>query len=250
MLTPEQIDTFFSQGYLVLPNFCSEQQWQGIRDFAEQQLQSRAVPVELESDLEYPGAPTKENDAAETIRRLKQVVDRSPIIRDWATSNQVASVLKSLLPSPLYLVRAHHNCIMTKQPEFSSDSWWHQDLRYWRYSEGNLVSTWLALGEENERNGGLMVIPGSHKWSYQPHQFDSNLFFRQDLPENQALLEQKVKLTLNPGDLLLFHCRTLHAATRNYTDQTKMAAVFTYRTESDTPIEGSRSAESEDLKLS
>lgn len=249
MLTTEQIDSFFAQGYLILRNFCPEQQWQAIRSVAEQQLQSRSMPVELESDLEYPGAPSKDNDAAETIRRLKQAVDRDPAIRDWATSSQVASVLKDLLAEPIFLVRAHHNCIMTKQPEFSSDSWWHQDLRYWRYTQGNLISAWLALGEENERNGGLMVVPGSHKMSFTPQQFDEALFFRQDLEENQQILRSKINLELAPGDLLLFHCRTIHAATRNYTNQTKMAAVFTYRSGSDLPVAGTRSAEIPDIEL-
>ena len=123
----------------------------------------------------------------------------------------------------------HHNSLMTKRPQFSSSTNWHRDIRYWRYSREDLVSVWLALGEETPENGALMLIPGSHRLEFERNNFDDRLFFRQDLPENRALISSAVCARLQPGDVLFFHCRCLHAASRNATDQTKLSLVFTYR---------------------
>ncbi|NVJ51816.1 MAG: phytanoyl-CoA dioxygenase family protein [Gammaproteobacteria bacterium] len=249
MLTPEQQSLFQQQGYLVLKRFIPAERWTAARETARHHLIEQVEPVELESELQYPGAPHPEEDPARTIRRLKQAYDRDPAFAQCATYPELVEVLEQLLAEPIALVRAHHNCIMTKQPAFSSDSWWHQDIRYWRYQKGNLISAWMALGKEHSRNGGLMIVPGSHRLKFTPEQFDSESFFRRDLPDNQRLLDNQVNLTLAAGDLLLFHCRLLHAATRNYTEQSKLAMVFTYRARSDRPLPGSRSAAIADVEL-
>ena len=37
---------------------------------------------------------------------------------------------------------------MTKAKTYSSATLWHQDNRYWSFEEENLISVWLALGDE------------------------------------------------------------------------------------------------------
>ena len=59
--------------------------------------------------------------------------------------------------------QAHHNCVMTKNPGYSSETHWHQDIRYWSFQQPELVSVWTALGREHKGNGCLRVLPGSHQ---------------------------------------------------------------------------------------
>ena len=54
---------------------------------------------------------------------------------------------------------------------------------------------------------------------------------------------------LDAGDVLFFHCKTLHAATRNHTEQTKYSVVFTFRGADNPPRAESRSAESPELLI-
>ena len=58
--------------------------------------------------------------------------------------------------------RAHHNCLMTKHPRYGSMTGWHRDMRFWSFEREDLVSVWLALGEETIDNGALWFVPGSH----------------------------------------------------------------------------------------
>lgn len=249
MLSSEQVNQFQQQGFVKLSQFCPPELWQQMLAISQQHLEQRVEPLELESELQYPGAPPNNAEGSETIRRLKQAYNRHSVFAQWSAYPSLVASLEQLMGPSNFLVRAHHNCIMTKQPAYSSDSWWHQDLRYWRYHNGELVSAWLALGKEVPENGCLQVIPGSHRMTFQREQFDDALFFRKDLPQNQPVLKQALHIELNAGDVVLFHCRLLHAATRNRTEQRKLAVVFTYRNQADQPIEGSRSAEIADVPL-
>jgi phytanoyl-CoA hydroxylase len=139
---------------------------------------------------------------------------------------------------------------MTKQPEFSSDTGWHQDIRYWSFTRPELVSVWLALGAETLDNGCLHLIPGSHRMTFERHRFDEDLFFRPDLPENSHLISTKIAAELSPGDVLFFHGRTFHAASRNFTPNPKFSVVFTVRPADNPPLPGTRSASMPELLIS
>jgi len=149
----------------------------------------------------------------------------------------------------LLLSQNHHNCVMTKHPGFSSQTSWHQDIRYWRFDRPELVSTWIALGAENVANGALLLIPGSHKLNIDPGRFDAALFLRTDLEENAALLSTAVAVELEAGDVLFFHSRTLHAAGQNDSETVKRSIVFTYHTTDNQPIPQTRSAVFEDIEV-
>ena len=138
---------------------------------------------------------------------------------------------------------------MTKFPDHSSSSAWHQDIRYWSYDLPELVSVWFALDEENEGNGALRVIPGSHAKDLDRGDFDKDLFFREDRGSNRDLIRQKITLELNAGDLLFFHCRLLHSADRNTSGQVKLSPVFTFHTRSNQPIQGTRSSRFPSISL-
>ena len=131
---------------------------------------------------------------------------------------------------------------MTKHPGFSSATLWHQDNRFWSFDEENLISVWLSLSQETERNGCLRVIPGTHLAQFEPGRFDAGLFLRPDLQENKALIAKSFLVELNRGDVLFFHSRLFHAAGRNLTNETKLSLVFTYHEASNRPIKETRSA--------
>ena len=130
---------------------------------------------------------------------------------------------------------------MTKQPRFSSDTGWHQDVRYWSFERPELVNVWIALGDETPENGCLRVIPGTHREAWDPSRFDAEKFLKADSPVNADLLAAAVDVPLKAGDGLFFHARLFHAARRNRTHEPKWSAVFTARPADNPPIPGTRS---------
>jgi phytanoyl-CoA hydroxylase len=207
-------------------------------------------PIEFEADLQYPGAPrSREERGGRTVRRLKQAHARGSVFTEWLTHPGLVGRLTQLLGPEVVCPLAHHNCVMTKHPAFSSDTGWHQDIRYWSFDRPELVTAWLALGPEHPENGCLRVIPASHRIALDRGRFDEALFFRPDLPVNAELIAQAVPVALESGDVLFFHCKTLHAAGRNHTVQTKYSVVFTFRPADNNPRPDSRSAGSPELLI-
>jgi phytanoyl-CoA hydroxylase len=250
LFSNDELTRFERDGYLIAPGLTDAATVAEMQRVTADGLAQAIEPIEYEADLHYPGAPeSRSANGGQTARRLKQALVRGPVFLDWMSRPEVLGRLRQLLGPTVICPLAHHNCIMTKQPAFSSDTGWHQDIRYWSFERPNLVSVWIALGEERLENGGLMVIPGSHRLTYHARQFDDTKFFRADLPENQALIASRVPVVLHPGDVLFFHCLTLHAASRNLTAEPKLSVVFTFRGGDNRPVPGSRSAASPELVL-
>lgn len=250
MLTSAQVEYFRCNGYLVLSGLTDTAYCESVIAFALQHLQAEVAPIEYEADTRYPGAPSsRDAKGGRTARRLLQAFARSPLLADWAAGELLTQALRQLLGPGARLSQAHHNCIMTKQPRFSSITGWHRDSRYWQFERAELISAWLALRNEIPENGCLLVLPASHLWTIQPEQLDGALFLRADLSQNQALLEQAVSVPLQQGDVLLFHSNLFHAAGCNQTAATKFSMVFTYRAADNPPLPGSRSASVPEIEI-
>lgn len=239
-----QLASFERDGFVVVKQLVSTGQCEVLRNIALEHLRQLIAPVEYEIDVRYPGAPMDpDQPGADTSRRLLQAYARHEEFRRWGTDPRVKAVLNQLWgKDSAMLSQCHHNCVMTKAPGFSSVTLWHQDNRYWSFDREDLISVWLALGDENKSNGCLRVIPGSHTLELEPGRFDAALFLRPDLDENKVLIGQAEVVELERGDVLFFHSRLFHAAGRNLTDKTKFSVVFTYHEKDNYPIADTRSA--------
>lgn len=248
--TDENLSFFQENGYVVERHLLTDPIRQAMLERTKADVQNLVEPIEFEAELQYPGAPESlQAEGGKTARRLKTAHQRDPLFLNFLKSPEILNRLEQILGPTIVMPTAHHNCIMTKLPAYSSDTGWHQDIRYWRFEKRELVTVWCALGNESPENGCLKVIPGSHRKTYEAEQFDEELFLREDLPQNAELIERAVHVPLSAGDVLFFHCRTFHAATRNYSDQPKYSAVFTFHGANNSPLEGSRSAAMPELVL-
>ena len=246
----EQVQELRETGFVIVKGLVSKERRDAMREVARQQLAEAAAPVEFEADLKYPGAPdSKDAPGGHTVRRLLDAYVRHSLFAEFATSPDVRGWMELYFGETPYLSRAHHNCMMTKHPAYGSLTGWHRDVRYWAFERDDLVSSWLALGNETVDNGALWFVPKSHKLPFTSDRFDDAKFFRSDLPENAALIHTAVSPALEPGDVVFFHCNTLHSAGKNLTDQVKFSLVFTYRGASNAPLPGTRSASKPEVPL-
>lgn len=249
-LSAAQIEQFRSQGYLLLKRMAAPAACDKMLSVAEEQLRGAAPPLEYEADVGYPGAPRSfDAPGGKTVRRLRGAYHRDACFRQWAQDASLIEKLAQLFGEDVCLSLAHHNCVMTKHPDFGTATGWHRDIRYWSFTRPELISVWLALGPENAANGGLKFIPGSHRMDIKPGQMDELDFLRPDLPENQALFKQGVALELQQGDVAFFHSGLFHAAEKNSSASIKASVVFAYHGTSNMPISGTKSAAAEDVHL-
>ncbi|MFL9926635.1 phytanoyl-CoA dioxygenase family protein [Herbaspirillum lusitanum] len=250
-LSSAQTDAFRDEGFLLLKGMLSVADCDRMLQVAQDHLQRAVQPLEYEAEVGYAGAPASlESEGGRTARRLRAAWQRDEVFREWASSPQLLAVLRQIFGEPVCITLSHHNCVMTKNPTFGTATGWHRDIRYWSFQRNDLISVWLALGPENENNGGLKFIPGSHRLQLAPDQMDELDFLRPEVPANQALFAQGLPLDLQKGDVVLFHSGLFHAAGRNNSEQVKSSVVFAFHGLSNQPLPGSRSAASEDIRLS
>jgi len=257
-LSAEQLAQFHKDGFLVLRGFLDADRCDKILRIAQIHLDAKIEPIETEigydsRDKEYRTAVTdySSHDKEEQIivRRLRQVYTRDALFKAWMENEKIRPILQQILEDQVVITTGHHNSIMTKMPHLSTATAWHQDRRYWRYSDNNLVSIWLALDDEYSENGVLEFIPGSHKMTFESVQFDEKEYFSETYTPNQEIIAKKVSTNLEKGDVVLFHSLLLHRANKNSTDKAKISFVYTVKGKKTTAEVGTRSAEFPEITL-
>ncbi len=250
MFSAAEIDQFGTDGYLIARGLAESADCAAAGVAAQRDLAAGRAPVEYEADTRYPGAPpSRDAPGGRTVRRLLQAYARDPVFARMGAAPAIAGRLGQLMGPLIELSQAHHNCVMTKNPAYSSLTNWHQDIRYWSFARPELISVWIALGREHYENGCLLVLPGTQRMEFRPEQLDAALFLRPEVDLNRQLIATQRRVELDCGDVLFFHCRLLHAAGSNQTAQTKFSLVFTYHAADNPPLAGSRSASLPDIPL-
>ena len=257
-LSEEQLQQFDQNGFIVLKNFLDRERCNAILDEAKVHLKNRIEPIETEigyderskayrtNVTDYTSMSTEKNVV---VRRLRQVYSRDILFKSWMENEKIRPLLQQILHDQVVITTGHHNSIMTKMPHVSTATAWHQDRRYWRYSDDNLVSVWLALDDEYSDNGVLEFIPGSHKISFSTEQFDEKEYFKEDHSENAALISQKTSHNLKKGDVVIFHSLLLHRANKNNTDEAKISFVYTVKGKNTKALKDTRSSQYPEIIL-
>ena len=257
-LSDAQLQQFDKDGFIVLKAFLDVQSCDDILKVAKEHLEAYIEPIETEMGYDsrskkYRTEVTDYNSKTEekqvVVRRLRQVYGRNALFQRWMENEEIRPALQQILHDDVVLTTAHHNSIMTKMPHISSATGWHQDRRYWSYTDDNLVSVWLALDDETTENGVLEFIPGSHKMHFKAEQFDKKEYFSETYDANKKIIKTKVSTDLAKGDVVIFHSLLLHRANKNNTDKVKISFVYTVKGKKTKAKHGTRSAEFPEIIL-
>jgi len=91
----------------------------------------------------------------------------------------------------------------------------HQDNFYLRVEPGTCVAAWVACDVIDRENGGLEVVPGTHRMDlFCPEEADAELsFVREYVPPPPGLAT--VPVDMAPGDVLFFNGSLVHGSGPN-----------------------------------
>lgn len=91
----------------------------------------------------------------------------------------------------------------------------HQDNYYLRVAPKTCCAAWVAVDDVDQENGGMVLVPGSHKLPVLcPTPADKTLFFTDhhlDVPEGMAAVPADMKA----GDVLFFNGSVIHGSYPN-----------------------------------
>ena len=135
------------QGYHIERRLVDEVTIKEMNLIIDNSVSPALAPVEYEADVHYPGSPlSKSAPGGQTPRRLLNAYARDVVFRDFARSAPVVDRLRQMMRCDEVMVsQNHHNCVMTKYPGYSSVTSWHQDIRYWRFDQPELVLSLIHI---------------------------------------------------------------------------------------------------------
>ncbi len=124
------------------------------------------------------------------------------------------------------------SCWVVKPPRTGRRAAWHQDGSTWPLAPLDAVTLWVALDDADAGNGGLRVVPGSHRCGLLPHQRDDRRLATElfNVAVAPASVDEAaaVDVELRAGDVSAHHPALLHSSRPNRSDRPRRALVARY----------------------
>jgi len=148
---------------------------------------------------------------------------RSPALREILCHPKLLSIATAILGED---VRFWWDQGINKLPGSKSYIAWHQDNGYTQGRMPEYLTCWLALDASSLRNGGLEVVPGSHRGGQREHHMEG---VHAVVPDAEVDNARAIALDAGPGDMLLFSSLLVHQTVGNETrDEQRRAWVIQY----------------------
>lgn len=220
MLTPDQVEFYHENGYLLVEDAVTPQELDGLRsvtyDFMER---SRQVTENDDVfDLDEGHGPESPR-----LTRIKLPHRQHPLFWDTVRGERISGILKSLLGPDVGLQTSKLN---TKAPGGGAAVEWHQDWAFYPHSNDSLLALGLMLEDVTEENGPLMVVPGTHKGPVLSHHNDGVFCGAVDPDDPLFDKDRIVTLTGKAGSMTIHHVRTLHGSAPNRSDRARLILFY------------------------
>lgn len=128
--------------------------------------------------------------------------------------------------------------LLVKEPGTDTPTWWHHDLPYFHIEGNDISSIWLPLDPVTEESGAMRFALGSHRWGklFTPVRIgvgdpvagsERATDLAGPVPDIDADPDRypTVCHEMAPGDCVVFHGRTLHAAKGNSSPNVRRRAL-------------------------
>ncbi len=146
LLNLDQVEQYHRDGYLVVPDLLTDQE---VNAFLTHESQPK--PPEWRKGL------------------LTHTAD--PQWKYLAAHPRIAGIARQLLDGRPMIVQTMY---MNKPPAGGKGIALHQDTHYIPNEPNTLMACWLAMDDTDEDNGGLCVVPGSHRKGLRGTQLPQN----------------------------------------------------------------------------
>lgn len=196
---------------------------QALSDLATGRVPAGATTMMFETGFEAEAAAPEGREAF--IRKYMDFVEDAPALKAAANSQRLHAALDQLLGQERLLFQ---EMALVKPPRIGSEKPWHQDAAYFRLTDPSLiVGVWIALDPALPMNGCMEVVPGTHLEGGVPHVHEND-FNRCRIVPGKVRVAERVAISLQPGDALVFHSLLHHFTAPNRSDMRRRAVQFHY----------------------
>ena len=249
MSGPSLLETYRSNGYLVLPGFKTAAEIAAVRHRADEIVEafdpseSRSIFTTKEQtrtvDEYFLGSADTircffEEEAFGTDGQLRQAKalsinkighalhDLDPAFDRFSRSPALHALAKQIgLQAPLLW----QSMVIFKQPGIGGEVGWHQDATFFETDPVCVTTFWFALEDATLRNGCLWVEPGGHQGPLRERFVRKGKAVFMERLDDKPWPDQKsaIALEVPAGTLVVFHGLLPHYSAPNRSTQSRHA---------------------------
>jgi ectoine hydroxylase len=240
-ISPADLQAYQRDGFLALAELVSDEEAALYRAELERLVTDPQIRADERSIIE---------PKSEEIRSVFEVHKISEVFAGLVRDERVVGRARQILGSEVYV---HQSRINVKPGFGASGFYWHSDFETWHAEDGlphmRTVSVSIALTENHDTNGGLMIMPGSHRTflgcaGATPKDNYKKSLQMQDAgtPSDEALTamasEYGIKLfTGKAGSATWFDCNCMHGSGDNITPFPRSNVFIVFNSVENTAVE-------------
>ena len=231
-LTVPQLEAYEENGFLFFESLFSTEEVNRLLEEVER--------LKTLKELENSEYVIREPDSRE-IRSFFYVHQFDAIFKALTQDKRIVDIAEQILGSQVYI----HQSRVNLKPGFKGkEFYWHSDFETWHIEDGmprmRALSCSIALTDNNEFNGPLMVIPGSHKQYISCVGETPENHYKKSLRKQEYGVPDKALLTElvqqhgivapkgKAGSVIFFECNLMHGSNSNITPYPRTNAFFVY----------------------
>lgn len=241
-LTPEQLEFYDREGYLVLPHLVDEVDMAPLRGAMEQkvdQIAAQLLADGLITDLLVSEPfPTRlarlfENLSGEDFLRYgRSWRDRFDGYYHFMMNPKILDVVESILGPEIFANPVYNT--RPKVPKVAAGIVpWHQDKSYWPGADAHpVITVWIPLVDATHENGCLHIIPRTHKrrlLSHHSEGYSGTGYTELDDDHVRPHQANVVPVPIEAGGAIVFNDRLIHSSTANDSSHVRWSVDLRYQ---------------------
>lgn len=231
-LTQHQLRSYQKNGFIFLQQFFAESEVGLFLREARKMVADRNLKLREEAITE-PG-----NDE---VRSVFMVPRLNELFRRLAADARLVDIARQILGDEVYI----HQSRLNLKPGFAGkEFYWHSDFETWHVEDGmprmRALSCSILLTDNNEFNGPLMLIPGSHMHYISCVGETPDDHYKQSLKKQEHGVPDAASLKFlvdrggiqapkgPAGSVVFFDCNTMHGSNSNISPYPRSNLFFVY----------------------
>ncbi len=223
MITPEQIQQYHDEGYIILERVIPDSVIEGLREECAKYI------ADFDRQMEAKGLQT---DGINHYKKRYFISNRSPnspVMQNFLFSDLMEAVCRATLGDNIYLFNEQY---VVKAAASDNKFSWHQDSGYIPYEHKPYLSCWCSLDDMSVENGTVYVLPysrdgRSNKDDHILHEIQAGtndkVGYYGDDPGEPAIVPV--------GSIVVFSSRTFHRSGKNSTPNMRRSYLAQYSKE-------------------
>lgn len=240
-VSPSELSDFDRDGFLTVDQLITPDEVTIYRAELDRLVSDPAVRADERSIIE---------PKSQDVRSVFEVHRISEVFAGLVRDPRVVDRARQILGSDVYV---HQSRINVKPGFGASGFYWHSDFETWHAEDGlprmRTVSVSIALTENYDTNGGLMIMPGSHRSFLGCAGETPKDNYRQSLrmqeagtPSDKALTDladqHGIRLfTGKAGSATWFDCNCMHGSGDNITPYPRSNVFIVFNSVENTAVE-------------